>query len=116
MGIFGKYEDPIEVWMRKLIASIPRGLGRPNAMFTTVSMLEEGLNVYLAYEQDPYWGVESLAGYLSGEGVPIPRNIVEEMLAIAGPETSDKVEDLLQANRPDLSLAEYVAGLAPLES
>jgi hypothetical protein len=77
MGFLGKYVDPIEAWVRGVIAILPCDLGRPGSEFSTASMLEEGLGIYLSHEQDPYWGAEAMAKYLSDEGVPVPQRIID---------------------------------------
>ena len=117
MGLFGKYVDPIETWMREVIDAVPEGYGRPGESYDVRGMLEEGLKIYVGMEQDPYWGAESLAKYLNYEQVPVPEKIIKKMLDVSSPspESQEKIKQLLKDNNPDMTIEEYVAGLIPVE-
>lgn len=108
--------DPIEEWIRELIAMMPQGFGKPGSEFSTATMLEEGLGIYLMHEQDPYWGAESLAEYLHGEGIPVPKSIVNEMLRIAkpSPESCKNINQLLFSNDPNLTMAKFIESLVAI--
>lgn len=120
MGLFGKLVDPIEEWMREVIAAVPDGLTHPGNSLPSLGMLQEGLNIYLMHEQDPYWGAESLAEYLQGERVPVPKRIIDEMLRSAGPSPAscEKIRRLLSSSEPDGTMETWIAGLVavPTES
>ncbi|MDA7888780.1 hypothetical protein N9A86_05310 [Akkermansiaceae bacterium] len=116
MALYGKTSDPVEEWARELIAVLPEGLGLHGSEFSTVSMVEEALGIYLTHEQDPYWGAESLAEYLSREGIPVPRHIVTELLSLAKPSPAsyENIEFHLKSNDPDMPINQFIGELVSI--
>ena len=108
--MYGTEKDQIVIWLKELINNLPKKIGMKDSEFSTVSMLEEGLGLYLSFEQDPYWAVESLLKYLLAEQVPIPDKILKEMIDLAEGKTKIKLERIKQKNNP-VSFSSYVSSL-----
>ncbi|MBU2713779.1 hypothetical protein [Zooshikella harenae] len=100
--------------MLDLINNLPTDLGRKGAKFTTVSMLKEGFNIYLSYEQDPYWGVKSLVEYIIDEEVPIPDDILSKMQEIAEGETKKRLKEIENSSWRKFSLKNHIATLVKI--